>query len=480
MPFDRVRVRIAPSPTGDPHVGTAYIALFNYVFAKKHKGDFILRIEDTDQTRAKASSEQMIMDTLRWLGLEWNEGPDKGGPHGPYRQSERKELYQKYAHDLLANGKAYYCFCSNDRLAELRRQQRLQGQPTGYDRFCRSLTPEEVKSKLASHEKGVIRLKMPTDGVTIFQDELRGKVEFENHRLDDQVLMKSDGFPTYHLANVVDDHLMKISHVIRAEEWISSTPKHVVLYQSLGWEAPTFVHMPLLRNADHSKISKRHNPTSLAYYRRAGILPEALVNFLSNMGWSFGNDVEIFTVDQMVERFEFNQINLGGPVFDLVKLTWMNHQYMQKMSDDRFADYLRDEVFQRDYLKALKPLVIERMSRFEQFVDQNSFFFSGALDYKDLPIIPAGKTAEDISGMIRELLEVLDEVYEWQPATIKATMDQHKTKLGWKPKDYFMTVRLLVTGRADSPPLVESMTVLGREMVRFRLRDSLKSPQLRS
>lgn len=480
MAFDRVRVRIAPSPTGDPHVGTAYMALFNYVFAKKHGGDFILRIEDTDRARAKASSEQLIMDTLRWLGLEWQEGPDKGGPYGPYRQSERFGIYGKYGQELLDKGRAYPCFCTNDRLTELRRQQRLAGQPTSYDRFCRSLSADEIKTKLAAKVPHVVRLKMPTDGVTTFIDVLRGKVEFENHRLDDQVLMKSDGFPTYHLANVVDDHLMKISHVIRAEEWISSTPKHVLLYDAFGWEAPAWVHMPLLRNVDQSKISKRHNPVSLGYYRRAGILPEVLVNFLSNMGWSFGNDVEIFTPQQMIEKFELNQINLGGPVFDVQKLSWMNQQYMHKMSDDRFVDYLQNEVFNRDYLKKLKPLALERMSRFEQFVDQNSFFFSGTLNYDGLTLVPAGKTAEEVSGMIRELLEQLDELYDWDHEHLKALLDGLKTKLGWKPKDYFMTIRYLVTGRADSPPLVESIVVIGREMVRHRLRESLKATQLRS
>jgi glutamyl-tRNA synthetase len=312
---------------------------------------------------------------------------------------------------------------------------------------------------------------MPVAGVTSFTDEIRGLVEIENTRMDDQVLLKSDGYPTYHLANVVDDHLMKISHVIRAEEWINSTPKHVVLYDAFGWEKPKFAHLPLLRNADKSKISKRKNPVALTYYQRAGVLPEALVNFLANMGWSFGNDVEFFTVDDMVQKFEFKNIHLGGPVFDTVKLTWMNQHYMHKMSDDRFVDYVRNEIFSDAYLRQMKPYVLERMSRFEQFVDNNFFFFNGALDYTGLEIIPKGKTSQEISGMLTGLVEKLDDLYEWEHERIKAVTEAFKDEIGWKPKDIFMTLRLAVTGRKDSPPLFETMGIIGREMVRFRLRD---------
>jgi glutamyl-tRNA synthetase len=292
--------------------------------------------------------------------------------------------------------------------------------------------------------------------------------------------MKSDGFPTYHLANVVDDHLMKISHVIRAEEWISSTPKHVQLYKAFGWAVPAFVHMPLLRNADKSKISKRKNPTSIGYYDRAGVLPAALVNFLGLMGWSFGNDVEVFTVEQMMERFELKQIHLGGPIFDQTKLTWLNHQYMQKMTDEQFVAQIRDRVFSPAYLTALKPLVLERMERFEQFVDHNAFFFNGALKYDGLEIIPKGKTGPEIAAMISELTEILDELYDWDAEHIKSTLESHKDKLGWKPRDYFMTVRMVITGRKDSPPLYESMAVLGREMARYRMREFVKHPMVKA
>ena len=292
--------------------------------------------------------------------------------------------------------------------------------------------------------------------------------------MDDQVLLKSDGFPTYHLANVVDDHLMKISHVIRAEEWISSTPKHVALYEAFGWEKPLFVHLPLLRNADRSKISKRKNPVALTYFQRAGILPEAMLNFLANMGWSFGNDVEIYSQQQMAEKFELKDINLGGPVFDLVKLTWMNQSYMHKLSEDEFVAYLRNEVFSDAKLRSLKPLALERMSRFEQFVDNNAFFFNGCLDYRGVDLIPKGRTPEEIAQMLGGLVEKLDDLYEWQVEPIKAMVEAYKDSIGWKPKDVFMTLRLSVTGRKDSPPLFESIEVIGREMTRFRIRDCVR------
>ena len=270
----RVRVRIAPSPTGDPHVGTAYIGLFNYAFAKHNGGDFILRIEDTDRTRFSGDSEQQIFDAMKWLGLNYDEGPDVGGEAGPYRQSERFSIYKDYAEQLVEKGEAYYCFCTAERLQKLRERQAAMKQAPGYDGHCRNLTKEEVEAKLAVGEPYVIRLKMPYEGETVVNDGLRGEIRFENSKIDDQVLLKSDGFPTYHLANIVDDHLMGITHVIRAEEWISSTPKHIQLYKAFGWDEPKWYHMPLLRNADKTKISKRKNPVSLNYYKEEGYLKE--------------------------------------------------------------------------------------------------------------------------------------------------------------------------------------------------------------
>jgi len=470
-----IRVRIAPSPTGDPHVGTAYTALFNYVFAKKHGGKFILRIEDTDQTRARASSEQQIFSSLKWLGLNWDEGPDCGGPYGPYRQSERLDIYREYTQKLVDSGHAYACFCTAERLDKVRAEQKAANLTTRYDGHCRNLSPADVAKQKAAGTSHVIRLRVPTDGVTRFVDLLRGELQFDNERIDDQVLMKTDGFPTYHLANVVDDYLMKITHVIRAEEWISSTPKHALLYRAFGWEEPVFCHLPLLRNSDRSKISKRKNPVSLTYYRRAGMLPEAIVNFLALMGWSYGDDREIFALDDMVQVFDLQRISIGGPVFDMVKLTWLNQHYMHKMDEDAFIHYIREELFSKEFLSRLKPLALERMSRFEQFVDNNAFFFNGALDYKHVEVLPASKDKDAVREMLQQLLEQLDELYDWQNKPLHDLLNAHREKIAWKPKDYFMTIRLIVTGRKDSPPLTESMELIGREIVRFRIRNFIEA-----
>jgi glutamyl-tRNA synthetase len=335
-----VRVRIAPSPTGDPHVGTAYIALFNYAFARQQGGSFVLRIEDTDQTRSRADSEQMILSSLRWLGLSWDEGPDVGGPFGPYHQSKRLDLYAQHVRQLVDRGRAYPCFCTAERLGELRVAQMADKLTPGYDRRCRTIDPAEAAGRADAGEPHTIRLAVPTEGSISFVDRLRGPVEIAVAQIDDQVLLKSDGFPTYHLANVVDDHLMEITHVIRAEEWISSTPKHVLLYDAFGWQAPEWIHMPLLRNQDKSKISKRKNPVSLVFYRDAGILPQAMLNFLGIMGWSFGGDREKFTLDEMVEVFSWDRVSLGGPVFNLEKLRWLNEKYIHELDFGQLADEL--------------------------------------------------------------------------------------------------------------------------------------------
>jgi glutamyl-tRNA synthetase len=466
-----IRVRIAPSPTGDPHVGTAYVALFNYAFARRHGGKFILRIEDTDQARFRKNSEQMILESLKWLGLSWDEGPDVGGGYGPYRQSERREIYQQHAEMLLKNGRAYRCFCTPERLTFVREEQKKLGQTTRYDRHCRELTEDAQKAHLTSGATFVIRLKMPVSGTIGFKDELRGQVEFDADRIDDQVLLKSDGLPTYHLANVVDDHLMEISHVMRAEEWVSSTPKHVVLYEAFGWQSPKWIHLPLLRNPDKSKISKRKNPVSLNYYRRAGFLPKAMINFLSLMGWSYGNDVEVFELQDMISRFDYKDISLGGPVFDLEKLSWMNQQYLHRMSSEDFSRHLRSEVFSDGFLQRLYLVAKERLSRFEQFMDNNAFFFNGALDYRGLDIAPKGRTIIEVATMSRDLAEKIDGLDDWNCEVIKQTLESFLTVSGWKAKDFYMPLRLILTGRKDSPPLVESLELIGREMVRFRLRD---------
>jgi glutamyl-tRNA synthetase len=323
-----IRVRIAPSPTGDPHVGTGYIALFNYAFAKKNGGKFILRIEDTDRFRSTKESEVAILAALKWLGITWDEGPDIGGDFGPYRQSERSDIYKEYAERLLSKGAAYRCICTSERLEELRRRQLLLKQPTGYDGHCRECSTEEIRKAIEDGASFVIRLKTPKSGNIVMHDVLRGEIVIACTEVDDQVLMKSDGFPTYHLANIVDDHLMGITHVIRGEEWISSLPKHVLLYDALGLKKPQFCHLPLLRNADKSKVSKRKNPVSLNYFKEAGFLPQALLNFLGLMAYSMPDGREIFSLPDFIEHFQLQRISLGGPVFDVKKLTWLNGRYL--------------------------------------------------------------------------------------------------------------------------------------------------------
>src|SRR3984885_2668805 len=390
-----IRVRIAPSPTGDPHVGTAYIGLINYIYARQRGGKFVLRIEDTDRARFVATSEQEIFNSLRWLDITWDEGPDVGGPYGPYRQSERTELYREHCELLLANGTAYRCFCTAEELEAARKQQMAAKLPPRYSGTCRHLNIETIEANLAAGKPFVVRMAVPPHAgdattSTTFRDELRGDITFEHNNVDDQVLMKSDGFPTYHLANVVDDHLMQITDVIRAEEWISSTPKHVLLYKAFGWDIPRFWHMPLLRNIDKSKISKRKNPVSLIYYRESGFLPQALLNFLGLMGGGMAQPTEqeivskglnvkegdIFSLAEMLEKFDFQRISLGGPVFDLTKLKWMNGEYLRALPPEAFFDALRATIFSDDYLRRIAPLVQTRIETLAQFGDMTSFFFS--------------------------------------------------------------------------------------------------------
>jgi glutamyl-tRNA synthetase len=473
-PIMSVRVRIAPSPTGDPHVGTAYIALFNYCFARKNGGQFILRIEDTDRTRSTRESEAAILRALRWIGLSWDEGPDVGGPHGPYRQSERAEIYRQHADRLLERDGAYRCFCTDERLAEMRAEQRQAKAPNpGYDRRCRSIPRAESDTRAAAGEPFTVRLKMPIEGKTIVHDQLRGDVEFENFRVEDQILLKSDGFPTYHLANVVDDHLMEVTHVIRAEEWITSTPKHIALYGFFGWPAPEWIHMPLLRNADKSKISKRKNPVSLDYYRDAGILPECLLNFLGLMGWSIGGDREKFTLAEMVEGFSFDRISLGGPVFDLEKLSWLNGNYIRELSPEELVRRLRDWRLGDEHLVSVVKLVRERIRRLDEFVAATEFFFTGDIDFAPLvgKLVPKDKTAHEVAKALGELLD------EWEAlrgpftaAALEPATRAFVERTGFPSKELFMVLRVVATGRTASPPLFDSIEVLGKEITRRRMR----------
>jgi glutamyl-tRNA synthetase len=490
-----VRVRIAPSPTGDPHVGTAYIGLINYIYARQRGGKFVLRIEDTDRARFVATSEQEIFNSLRWLGLTWDEGPDVGGPLGPYRQSERTEIYREHVEMLLANGTAYRSFETPEELEELRKRQMAAKLPPRYDGAHRNLTQAQTDAYLADGRPFVVRMKVPPQGSdsttsTTFRDELRGDITFEHNNVDDQVLMKSDGFPTYHLANVVDDHLMQITDVIRAEEWISSTPKHVLLYRAFGWQLPRFWHMPLLRNLDKSKISKRKNPVSLIYYRQAGFLPEAMINFLGLMGGGMpaptaestvaghppakSSEADIFTLSDMIARFDIKNIRLGGPVFDLTKLKWLDGEYIRALTPEAFFTALRSTILSDTCLSQIASLVQTRIETLSQFGDLTHFFFADDILPTAEVFVPKKRTLEETIAFATEQLTVL-EATEWTTAALEPALKRLGEEQSWSVKENFMLLRAIITGSTMSPPLLESMVVFGKARSLDRLRRFLEA-----
>ncbi len=470
-----VRTRVAPSPTGDPHVGTAYVALFNYCFAKKHGGQFVLRIEDTDRARSTAESEQMILDALRWTGVTWDEGPDVGGPFGPYRQSERSEIYARHAELLLEKGEAFRCFCTPERLAELRAHQLAGGGGAlGYDGQCLTLEPEEAAARAAAGETHVVRLKVPRAGICHVQDLLRGTIDIAWSEVDMQVLLKSDGMPTYHLANVVDDHLMGITHVLRGEEWISSAPKHLRLYAAFGWEAPQLCHLPLLRNPDKSKLSKRKNPTSILYYQRMGYLPEALLNYLGRMAFSMPDAAEKFGLDAMVEAFDLARVSPGGPVFDVEKLDWLNGRWIREdLDDDAFAERVVRWALNRDYLGPVIPLVKERIERFSQLPGLAGFFLEGLIDLTPEMLVVKKLNEDDVRRVLAWTLWQIDTLPAWKLEPIEATLRATADLLEMKLRDYLAPLFPALTGKPSSTPLFQSMEALGRDMTRARLKHAL-------
>jgi len=471
------RVRIAPSPTGDPHVGTAYIALFNYVFARKYGGAFILRIEDTDQERSTSASEAAIFEALRWLGLSWDEGPDVGGPHSPYRQSERLPLYLRRASALLERGEAYRCFCTKERLDELRKRQiEAKQSHLGYDGLCRALAPAEADARAAAGEPHVVRLKIPP-GQTRFFDHIRREwLVFENETIDDQVLLKSDGFPTYHLANVVDDHEMGITHVIRGEEWITSTPKHVLLYQAFGWEAPEFFHVGLLRNADKSKLSKRKNPVSIFHYRDLGYLPETLLNFMASLGYSMGEDRERFTVAEMIAHFDWSRVSPGGPVFDQAKLEAWNGADLRAMSEAELFARLQERVLSPARWQPILAHAKERVHRLDDFIPYMSFFFGGSLDYGPVKdkLAVAGRAPESVAEALETFTQEIErdpEARSFSAAALDTFCRGFCKRHGWKTKDLFTLLRVAITGRTAAPSLFDTMALCGKDRCRLRLRE---------
>lgn len=449
------------------------MALFNWVFARSQGGEFILRIEDTDVARSTPESEQMILDSLRWLGLEWSEGPDVGGPHGPYRQSARKHIYQEHAQKLVADGNAFHCFCSSERLDEMRRQQRKAGENPRYDGLCLSLGEAEVRARLGAGEEHVIRMKVPSEGTCRFDDALRGTIEIPWAQVDMQVLIKHDGYPTYHLAVVVDDRLMEITHILRGEEWINSVPKHQLLFEYFGWEMPVLCHLPLLRNPDQSKLSKRKNPTSVNYYRRIGILPEALVNYLGMMGWSMPDERELFGPQDMADDFELGGIHLGGPVFDLEKLSWLNGQYLRALSPDDFMQRISDWMLNKQALSALVPLVQERTERLSDLVGQVDYLLGDRRSVEATDFEHKTLSREQVVLVLDHALREFDAMRRWERDDLFARCKALADGLSLKIREFLFPLFVAVSGREVSLPLFDSLVFLGPDVTRMRIRDAL-------
>jgi glutamyl-tRNA synthetase len=466
-----VRVRIAPSPTGDPHVGTAYIALFNLIFARHFKGQFILRIEDTDQTRSRPEYEKNIMEALRWSRILWDEGPDIGGPYGPYRQSERTEIYRKHAYELLERGHAYKCFATAEELAEMREVASIQGKRIGYDRRYRYLSPEEVRVREEAGQPFVIRLKIPLTGECVFDDQIKGRITAPWADIDDQVLLKSDGFPTYHLANVVDDHLMKITHVIRGDEWMSSTPKHIFLYEAFGWKAPVFMHMPLLLGKDGKKLSKRKNPTSIFYFRDSGYLPEALVNFLTLMGYSMPDDREIYELDEIIQNFDPKRIGISGAFFDIQKLNWVNQKkIIETIPEDKLWNRLCEWNFSETFMRKLMPLVHTRIKTFADFLLLCDFFFINELKTTPDMLCPKGSAPDLIACVFQAMIWSMDEQENWTGSGLEKASHDAAEAFGINYKKVIIPALFAaVMGKLQGPPLFDSVTLLGKDRTRVRL-----------
>lgn len=470
-----VRVRIAPSPTGPMHVGTAYQALFDWVWARKNGGRFVLRIEDTDRARSHQKYEELLMQSLRWLGLAWDEGPDVGGPYGPYRQSERLSIYAEYAAKLVTSGCAYPCFCTSERLAALRAEQQKRREPLGYDGHCRALAASAVEAQMRAGCAHVIRLKMPKEGACIVEDLLREPISLQWGNIDDQVLIKSDGFPTYHLAVVVDDHLMQISHVIRGEEWITSTPKHLMLYEAFGWTSPTYIHLPLLLNPDGSKMSKRRNPTSVEYYRRAGYLPQALINYLALMVHP-PLEEEKFSLAQLTEHFDPAKLNLSGSIFDIDKLGWLNGRYLrEERTPEALLTELKGWLLNDEYVGQMLPFMQPRLETLGDFVPHVAFFFAQQVAPKAEDLIPKKREAAEVTRMLQTAVWALDEVGEWDKDGVEKAVRRVAAHWAWPVRDVTVPLIVALTGERVGPPLFESAALLGSELTRMRLLDAMKA-----
>jgi len=477
MPDSAVRVRFAPSPTGYLHIGGARTALFNWLFARHHGGSFILRIEDTDRTRYREDAMEDIMSSLRWLGMDWDEGPEVGGEYGPYFQSERLSLYHEYAHQLVRDGFAYPCYCSSERLQTLREEQQQNKQSVGYDRHCRYLTTQQRAEYEARGIVPVIRLAVPLDGTTSYHDVIRGDSTVQNSTLDDLVLLKSDGFPTYHLANVIDDHFMRITHIMRADEWLPSVPRHVLIYQAFGWEIPIYAHLPIILSPDgKGKMSKRYGATSVREFRDQGYIWEGMLNYLARVGWSFDDRAEFFTREELIEKFTLDGVSKSPAAFSYQKLDSIDAEHIRKLSADdlgaRLLDYFHEHGITQaraEMVTGFAPLVQERIKKLSDVIELTDFFFADEIDYPAELLIGKKLTAQESLGALRRMKTLVETLPDLQESSTEGPFYALTEELGVKPGAVFGILRVAVTGKQVAPPLFGTIHVLGREVVLRRI-----------
>lgn len=479
---EKPRVRFAPSPTGYLHVGGLRTALYNYLFAKHNNGTFVLRIEDTDRNRYVEGAVENLINALKWAELQYDEGPDKIGDYGPYLQSQRLDIYNRFAKDLIAKGKAYYCFCTPERLKSLREEQEKQKLPQAkYDKHCLHLSKEEIEQNLSTGIPKVIRLNVEPDQEIIFDDIIRQRVVFESNNVDDQVLIKSDGYPTYHLANVVDDHLMKITHVIRGEEWLSSTPKHVLLYDAFGWERPVFAHLPLLLNPDRSKLSKRQGDVAVEDYRDKGYLKEALINFVALLGWNAGDDQEFYYMDELIKSFSLERVNKAGAVFDLQKLNWLNAEHLRKKSDSELLEMLKVEIqkfkfkdqnYSDEYLKLIIQAMKERVSFVHEFITSCMYFYEVPTEYEQKAVEKSWK--DDTPVSLKKLSDEFSLLENPKKEDFEAALNKVAEELKLGKGKLIHPLRLAVSGQSTGPGMYDLLFILGKDEVIRRIATAIE------
>lgn len=479
-----VRVRFAPSPTGLPHIGNIRTALFNWLFARHNGGKFIVRVEDTDQARLVPGSMEAMLEGLRWLNIDWDEGPEVGGPYGPYFQSERLDIYREMADRLVSQGNAYRCYCSQKPPANDDERQRDRRVSASADCQCRDLTPEEINKLSAGQESNVVRFAMPKEGVTRVNDLIRGEVEWRNETLNDFIILKSDGFPTYHLAVVADDHLMEISHVMRAEEWLPSTPRHLQLFEALGFEPPKFAHLPMIMGPDRAKLSKRHGATAIGEYKDAGCLPDALLNFMVLLGWSLDDKTDVVSIQAVIENFTLDRITKSSAIFDQDKLQWMNGMYIREMAPEKLAGEMMP-FLERDlpkdllpvdegYLRQIAPLLQERMKSLEESANSTEYFFQANEQFDTETLVQKGMDRDSTLSALKAALDDLDATNDFAPDNLEEMLTATGEKLELSRRQFFGVLRVAATGRAVSPPLFEMMEVLGKDRTVSRVKNAME------